>query len=300
MTLRSRPVVGVLHPGAMGAALGAALKRVAGEVLWADAGRSHATAKRAELADLVAVPDVPQLVSRSDLVISICPPHAALDVAKQVAAVNRPVLYLDANAVAPATVREIGELLGVEHVVDGGIIGPPAWERGDTVLWLSGRSAQTVAGLFAASPFDARLLGRELGQASALKACFALQSKALPALWLTLAEAARRYGVEDALRCRTASRRRRPRCATCAHQPAGRPEGMALGRRDGRGGWRVQRGRTAGRLLPSRSRGLSSHGGRSVRRAIAPGSPRRRLDGCPRCASGGHPGQRLASPPRPP
>ncbi len=200
MTLRSRPVVGVLHPGAMGAALGAALKRVAGEVLWADAGRSHATAKRAELADLVAVPDVPQLVSRSDLVISICPPHAALDVAKQVAAVNRPVLYLDANAVAPATVREIGELLGVEHVVDGGIIGPPAWERGDTVLWLSGRSAQTVAGLFAASPFDARLLGRELGQASALKACFALQSKALPALWLTLAEAARRYGVEDALR----------------------------------------------------------------------------------------------------
>ena len=66
MTLPSRPVVGMLHPGAMGAALGAALKPVAGEVVWADAGRSHATAKRAELADLVAVPDVPRLVSAPD------------------------------------------------------------------------------------------------------------------------------------------------------------------------------------------------------------------------------------------
>jgi hypothetical protein len=200
MTLPSRPVVGMLHPGAMGAALGAALKPVAGEVVWADAGRSHATAKRAELADLVAVPDVPQLVSRSDLVISICPPHAALDVAKQVAAVNRPVLFLDANAVAPATVRMIGDLLGVEHVVDGGIIGPPAWERGSTVLWLSGTAAGAVAALFAGSAFDASVLGDELGQASALKACFGLQSKALPSLWLTLAEAARRYRVEDELR----------------------------------------------------------------------------------------------------
>ena len=72
--LGERPVVGVLHPGAMGAALGAALKPVAGQVIWAAAGRSDATGKRAELADLVAVPDVAELAARSDLVISICPP----------------------------------------------------------------------------------------------------------------------------------------------------------------------------------------------------------------------------------
>ena len=57
----------------MGAALGAALKPVAGQVIWAAAGRSDATSKRAELADLVAVPDIAELVARSDLVISICP-----------------------------------------------------------------------------------------------------------------------------------------------------------------------------------------------------------------------------------
>jgi Domain of unknown function (DUF1932) len=201
--LGERPVVGVLHPGAMGAALGAALKPVAGQVIWAAAGRSDATGKRAELADLVAVPDVAELVARSDLVISICPPHAALDVAREVQAAargGRPVVYLDANAVAPTTVATVADIIGRERVIDGAVIGAPAWQRADTVLWLAGEPAKEVAALFASSPFDARVLPGDLGSASALKACFALQSKALPTVWWTLAEAARRYGVADAVR----------------------------------------------------------------------------------------------------
>lgn len=51
--LPSRPVIGVLHPGAMGASVGSALKPVAGAVIWAAAGRSITTSKRAEIADLV-------------------------------------------------------------------------------------------------------------------------------------------------------------------------------------------------------------------------------------------------------
>ncbi len=201
--LPTRPVVGILHPGVMGAALGSALKARAGTVVWAAAGRSHATAKRAELADLVAVPDVAEVARRAHLVVSICPPHAAHKVAEEVAAVVAdrpdPPLYVEANAVAPATVQGIGELLGASHVVDGAIIGPPAWEPGRTVLWLSGTAAPAVADLFAGSPFTARVLGPDLGTASALKACYALQTKALPTVWAALADAADAYGVRDAL-----------------------------------------------------------------------------------------------------
>jgi 3-hydroxyisobutyrate dehydrogenase-like beta-hydroxyacid dehydrogenase len=198
-----RPVVGVLHPGAMGAAVGAALRPAAGAVIWAAAGRSAATSKRAELADLVAVPDVAALARRADVIISVCPPHAARDVAEQVAdalagRAEQPV-YVDANAVSPATVRDLAALLGPATVVDGAVIGPPGWEPGRTVLWLSGAVAPAVAALFAGSPFTARVLGPEPGTASALKACFALQSKALPAIWLEVAAAARAYGVETAL-----------------------------------------------------------------------------------------------------
>ncbi|WP_242623149.1 DUF1932 domain-containing protein [Pseudonocardia sediminis] len=202
--LPARPVIGILHPGVMGAALGSALKARAGAVIWADAGRTHATAKRAEIADLVAVPDVADLARRAHMIISICPPHAARDVAGQVAAAlegrDECPLYVDANAVSPRTVADIEGILGTGTVCDGAIIGPPAWERGKTVFWLSGPGAATVADLFADTPFDARVLGDEIGTASGLKACFALQSKALPTVWLAIESAAARFGVTDALR----------------------------------------------------------------------------------------------------
>lgn len=171
-----RPVVGILHPGAMGAAIGSALKPVAASVVWAAAGRSPATAKRAELADLVGVPDVAAVARRCDVIISICPSHAADEVAGQVGAalperVGPGPLYLDANAVSPATVRRIADRFGAAAtVLDGVVIGPPAWQRGSTVLWLSGPAAGTVAGLFEGSPFEARVLGGGIGAASALKA----------------------------------------------------------------------------------------------------------------------------------
>ncbi|HEY2207516.1 MAG TPA: DUF1932 domain-containing protein [Pseudonocardia sp.] len=208
--LPARPVIGVLHPGAMGAALGSALKASAGAVVWAAEGRSQATSKRAELADLIGVPDVTELARRSHLVVSICPPHAALETAERVAAAvadrapaERP-LYVEANAVAPGTVRRIAGLLGEDRVVDGAVIGPPAWRAGRTVLWLAGRHAATVAGLFAGTPFEPRVLGKRLGSASALKACYALRTKALPTIWLQLDEAARRAGVADELRAELA------------------------------------------------------------------------------------------------
>lgn len=165
-------MIGVLHPGVMGAALGSALKPVAGAVIWAAAGRSVTTSKRAEVADLVGVPDVAAVARRAHVIVSICPPHAALDVAGEVAraAAGRPdrPLYVDANAVPPATMAAIAALLGEEDVVDGVVLGPPAWERGSTVLWLSGARAAEVAALFEGSPFDARVLGPDLGTASGL------------------------------------------------------------------------------------------------------------------------------------
>lgn len=170
--LPPRPVIGILHPGVMGAALGSALKARAGAVIWADAGRTHATAKRAELADLIAVPDVAALAARSDVIVSICPPPAAREVAAQVAAgledrAGRP-LYVEANAVSPDTVRQIAAVLGERATVcDAAVHGPPAWERNTTVLWLAGPGAGAVAGLFGGTPFDARVLGTAAGDLGA-------------------------------------------------------------------------------------------------------------------------------------
>jgi len=187
---------GVLHPGAMGASLGAALRQNCATVLWAAAGRSPETRRRAGQAGLTEVPDVPTLASRAQVILSICPPHAAQDVAREVArhAIQDLQLYIDANAVAPGTIDRIAELFGEDRVVDAALVGPPAWQPG-TFLWLSGPRAAEAAELFADTPLDVRVLGDRLGQASMAKVCFALQSKAMPTIWLAMAEAANAYGV---------------------------------------------------------------------------------------------------------
>jgi hypothetical protein len=100
--------------------------------------------------------------------------------------------YVDANAISPATAREIGGL-------DGGIIGPPPREGSTTRLYLSGPGAQNVADLFAGTTVDARVLGEKIGAASALKMTFAAWSKGSSALLLAIREVARTEGVEDAL-----------------------------------------------------------------------------------------------------
>lgn len=196
----------MLHPGAMGASLGAALLTNAPAVLWAGAGRSPATRVRAQQAGLTEVADVSDLTARVRTVVSICPPHAAEDVARQVAECagtgaagvagdGSLDLYVDANAVAPSTVERIAQIIGPERVVDAALVGPPAWQRGTTVLWLSGARADDAALLFADTALDVRVLGDRLGQASMAKACFALQSKAMPTIWLAIAQAAEAYDV---------------------------------------------------------------------------------------------------------
>jgi 3-hydroxyisobutyrate dehydrogenase-like beta-hydroxyacid dehydrogenase len=188
-------VVGILHPGQMGAAVA----RVArADVLWAAEGRSEATAERARAAGLTPVA-LDELLARADVVLSICPPHAALDVARAAAGFRG--LYCDANAVSPATARAVAAVVqdGGATFVDGGIVGGPPSEPG-TRLYLSGRAAERIASLFAGTPLEPLVLGPEIGAASALKMCYAGWSKASAALLIALAEAAETLGVGDALR----------------------------------------------------------------------------------------------------
>jgi 3-hydroxyisobutyrate dehydrogenase-like beta-hydroxyacid dehydrogenase len=189
--------VGVLHPGAMGAAIGTCLVDAGHEVLWASAGRSSQTAARAEAGGLTDVASVDELAARSEVVLSICPPDAALDVAGSLRG-YRGVL-VDANAVAPATAARIAAATEARYV-DGGIIGPPPTEPGTTRLYLSGDEAERVAALFASTRLDARLLpAGGATAASALKMAYAAWTKGSAALLLAVEQAAATLDVAAAL-----------------------------------------------------------------------------------------------------
>jgi 3-hydroxyisobutyrate dehydrogenase-like beta-hydroxyacid dehydrogenase len=179
----------------MGTAVGGALTGRGIEVLWASAGRSAATAERAKAAGFEDAGDVQEVCRRCEILLSICPPHAALDVAR--AATGFTGVYADANAIAPGTARAVAELQ--PRLVDGGIVGPPPTAPGTTRLYLSGGEAAAVAALFAGTNLEARVISGEVGAASALKAAYAGWTKGSAALLLTMRELARAEGVEDAL-----------------------------------------------------------------------------------------------------
>ena len=98
--------IGVLHPGEMGAAVAAALRTGGHDVVWASAGRSADTSARAAAAGLRDVGSVQDLAAACDIVVSVCPPHAATAVARELRGFTG--IYVDANAVSPQTARAIG------------------------------------------------------------------------------------------------------------------------------------------------------------------------------------------------
>ena len=193
--------LGLLHPGEMGASVGAAAQSAGAEVLWASEGRSRATRERAESAGFHDAGDLRALLGRSEAVLSVCPPHCALDLAGEVAEAGLTGLYVDANAVAPATSRGVeGMIVGAGgSYVDGGIIGPPAREPGSTRLYLSGARADEVAALFEGSVLGAEVIDAIAGSASALKMAYAAWTKGSDALLLAVRAYALAEGVEDAL-----------------------------------------------------------------------------------------------------
>lgn len=188
----------LLHPGAMGASIGAALVVSGHAVRWLAEGRSAETAARAEKAGLAGVASLQALLEDCDGVLSVCPPHAAVDMARMLREAGYAGIYLDANAVAPATAREIAGIMG-KAFVDGGIVGPPAYRPGSTRLYLSGDGAATVAGWFGDSVLGVHVLDAPPGAASALKMCYAAYTKGTSALLLAIRALAEAEEVGEAL-----------------------------------------------------------------------------------------------------
>jgi 3-hydroxyisobutyrate dehydrogenase-like beta-hydroxyacid dehydrogenase len=193
--------IGILHPGDMGSVVGACAVAAGARVLWASDGRSAGSRERAAAAGLEDARTVAAVVAGSDVIVSVCPPHAAIDVARDVAGRRFAGLFVDANAVAPVTAREIGAIVeaGGATFVDGGLIGPPPRNAGSTRLYLSGREAKRAAAFFESSALEAIAIGDGPGAASALKMTYAAYTKGSSALLMAIRALAASEGVDDAL-----------------------------------------------------------------------------------------------------
>lgn len=198
MTIKT---IALLHPGNMGSTIGAAAAASGARVVWASEQRSAASRERAKQAGLIDVESMASAVRESDVVLSVCPPHAAVKIAESAARQSFKGIYVDANAISRATAVQVGEVVSRTGAsfVDGGIIGAPVKKAGTTRLYLSGERAPEIAELFSASMLAAKAIGPEPGAASALKVAYAAWTKGTDALLLAIRALAAHDGVDQAL-----------------------------------------------------------------------------------------------------
>jgi len=180
------PAIGLIGCGEMGAAIGAHLVAAGFDVATILAGRGAETRQRAAEAGLGEAADLDTLLERSEIVLSVIPPSAAVGEARAVAGAtrgSRAFTYLDANAISPRRIEEIADIFAGTpvSVLDGGIVGAPPAAGKRPRLYLSGAAPEKLAPLDGIA-FDIVPMGAEIGRASAFKMAYAALTKGTNAL----------------------------------------------------------------------------------------------------------------------
>jgi 3-hydroxyisobutyrate dehydrogenase-like beta-hydroxyacid dehydrogenase len=199
-----KPDVAIVAAGNMGAAVARRLHERGVKVVTLLTGRSRASVKRAEAAGMVGV-SAEALVD-VDLLLSILPPANALSFAEQTAfalkSARRKPVFVDCNAVNPATVRHIQAVIAATGTdfIDAGIIGvPPVPGAADGPhIYASGEHAAKLR-VLSEYGLDIRVLDGPVGAASALKMAYAGINKGSIAIFAAMVLAASRSGSAEAL-----------------------------------------------------------------------------------------------------
>ena len=198
--------VAIIGCGDMGSAVAKSLKSQGVNTVTCLAGRSQRSHDLAHSVGMTVVTDLGSLVEHAEMVLSIMPPSAALQFAREIcpiiAASGRKVLFVDCNAVSPMTVNEIAGIAN-EHAVrfqDVGIIGPaPRPDRSSVRFYTSGKWTNEIRKI-ATDLIDVRSLGEDIGRASAIKMVYASLTKGTHALRAAALMAGDELGVGAEIR----------------------------------------------------------------------------------------------------
>ena len=175
-------IIAVLMPGDMGHAVGRVLADAGYDVVTCLAGRSERTRALAKIGGLSDLDSLDAVAAEASLVLSILPPAAALGLAGDMAAAMersgaQPV-YVDCNAISPATARDIAQVIEAAGApfIDAGIIGTKPGSGSGPRFYVSGADTGPMESLgesLDGKGFQVVGLGSDPGRASALKMCYA-------------------------------------------------------------------------------------------------------------------------------
>jgi len=170
---------------------------------WGSAARAYDIdeARRAAMAEcgVSAATNAAEALDGAEIVLSLVTADAALEVARDHAAGLTPgTVWCDMNSVAPETKRAAAQAIAAKagHYVDVAVMAPVDPAALDAPLLLSGPGAEDAMALLNRLGFgNKRIVGDEVGRASAIKMIRSVMVKGLEALSRECAEAAEAAGV---------------------------------------------------------------------------------------------------------
>ena len=196
--------VGIISPGDMGHAVGKQLINNKVNVITALDDRSNRTKKLAKKANIKDVGSLSSLVEDSDLILSILVPSQAMSFAKKIASIlqksDKQIYFAECNAIAPQTTKDISVLFENTNAtfIDSGIIGGPPSETYKPTFYTSGPDTEPML-VLEESAISVIKVGLEIGQASALKMCYAALNKGTIAINIAVLTTAKMLGVYESL-----------------------------------------------------------------------------------------------------
>ena len=198
--------VGVMSTGDMGSGVGGVLVRSGLRVITSLEGRSEASRSRALEQGIVDVGSLDDVVTASDLILSILVPSEAFafaeSVGESIVRTSSQVAFADCNAVSPATGVKIGEIITAAGgmFIDAGIIGGSPRTGAVPRFYASGEYAM-ILGELDGKGISVPVMGGAVGRASGLKMVYAALTKGSAALHASTLMTAKSLGLFDDLIC---------------------------------------------------------------------------------------------------
>jgi len=199
----TKATIGILMPGDMGHGCGKAFINHNFKVISCLNDRSIRTKKLAVSSGIEDVKTIDNVVKSADIILSILPPEKALAQSKIVNDVilklKKHITYVDCNAISPKTADKINETISSEfcNFIDAGIIGlNPIIEKGQTRIFVSGPNTNPIK-ILDGHGVIIKDLGKQIGQASAMKMIYASATKGTFALHAAVLTAAHKLGLSS-------------------------------------------------------------------------------------------------------
>ena len=165
-----------------------------------DPKRAAWVKKRAQEAGAAYLESTEEVVRKSDVILSVVTPEACVAVAREAAPHLKPgQIYLDLTSSFPDDMKAIAALVDPTGAkfTDGAMMGALPIYGHKVLIYVAGPHAQEAAHILNQRGMNLQVVGKEPGQASAIKLILSISTKGLEALLLEMLLAAHPYQVEE-------------------------------------------------------------------------------------------------------